>query len=60
MDFPKPITIGNNVWIGANVIVLKGTVLGDNTVVGTGSVVKGEYPSNCVIVGNPAKIIKRI
>lgn len=45
-----PVHIGNNVWIGANCIILRGTILGDNCVVGAGALIKGEYPSNSVIV----------
>ena len=48
------IMIGKNVWIGANVTILKNSVIGDNCVVGAGSVVRGEYHSNTLIVGNPA------
>jgi acetyltransferase-like isoleucine patch superfamily enzyme len=59
-DTPEEIIIGNNVWIGMNAIILKGTVLGDNCVVGAGSVVKGVYETNSLIVGNPAKFIKKI
>ena len=44
------ITIGKNCWIGANTIILKGTTIGDNSVVGAGSVIKGEYPSNSTII----------
>ncbi len=60
-DFAKtqPIEIGENVFIGCNSIILKGTKIGDNSVVGAGSVVHGEFPDNCVIAGNPAKIIKQ-
>ncbi|PIP91657.1 MAG: hypothetical protein COW01_01640 [Bdellovibrionales bacterium CG12_big_fil_rev_8_21_14_0_65_38_15] len=56
----KAITIGNNVWIGANSIILKGVNLGDNVVVGTGSVVTKSFPNNSVIAGVPAKLIKTI
>lgn len=45
-----PITIGNNVWIGANTIILRGTSIGDNCVVGAGSVMKGSFPPNSLIV----------
>lgn len=48
------IEIGKNVWIGANVTILKDTVIGDNCVIGAGSVVKGTYRSNIMIAGNPA------
>ena len=54
----KEIHIGENVFIGCNSIILKGTVLGDNCIVGAGSVVCGKFPSNVIIAGNPAKIIK--
>ncbi len=56
-DCPKCIIIGNNVWIGINSIILKGTSIGDNSVVGAGSIVKGQYPPNSIICGNPAKIV---
>lgn len=55
-----PITIGDNCFIGMNSIILKGTTLGDNVVVGAGSIVHGTFPDNCIIAGNPAKIIRRI
>lgn len=56
----KPVKIGKNCFIGCNSIILKGTVLGNGCVVGAGAVVCGEFEDNCVIVGNPAKVIKRI
>lgn len=46
----SPVVIGNNVWIGANTVILRGTTIGDNCVVGAGSIVKGEYPAGTVIV----------
>ena len=55
-----PITIGDNCFIGMNSIILKGTTLGNNVVVGAGSVVHGTFPDNCIIAGNPAKIIKHL
>lgn len=54
----KEIHIGQNCFIGCNSIILKGTVLGDGCVVGAGSVVCGVFPDNCVIAGNPARIIR--
>lgn len=54
----RPITIGEGCFIGANSIILKGTKLGNNVVVGAGSVVCGTFPDNVIIAGNPAKIIK--
>lgn len=53
----KEIHIGKNCFLGCNSIILKGTVLGDNCVVGAGAVVSGKFKDNCVIVGNPAKIL---
>ena len=56
----RPITLGDNVWLGGGVIVLPGVTIGDNTVVGAGSVVTKDLPANVVAVGNPARIIKKI
>lgn len=56
----KPIKIGKNCFIGCNSIILKGTVLGDGCVVGAGAVVIGKFEDNCVIAGNPARIINRL
>lgn len=55
--FLKPITIGSNCFVGMRTIILPGTTIGDNVIVGAGSVVKGTYPDNVVICGNPAKIL---
>lgn len=60
LEYAKPITIGNNVWIGGNVVVLPGVTIGDNVVIGAGSVVNKDIPSNVVAVGNPCKVIKEI
>lgn len=54
----RPITIGEGCFIGANSFILKGTTLGNNVVVGAGSVVSGTFPDNVIIAGNPAKIVK--
>lgn len=54
----KPIKIGDGCFIGANSIILKGTTLGRNVVVGAGSVVHGTFPENVIIAGNPARIVK--
>lgn len=56
----SPIVIGDNCFIGMNSTILKGTTLGNNVVVGAGSVVHGSFPDNCIIAGNPAKIIRQI
>jgi acetyltransferase-like isoleucine patch superfamily enzyme len=55
--FLKPIRVGSNCFIGMRSILLPGTILGDNVIVGAGSVVKGTFPDNVVIAGNPAKIL---
>lgn len=54
----KPVVIEDNVFIGCNCILLKGTHLGEGCVVGAGSVVHGSFPANCTIAGNPARMIK--
>lgn len=55
-----PIQIGKNCFIGCNVLILKGSKIGDNCVVGAGAVVSGIFEDNCVIAGNPAKVIRRV
>lgn len=54
----REISIGNNCFIGMNTIILKGSIIGDNSIVGAGSVVSGKYKSNSIIYGNPAEVIK--
>ena len=56
----KEIRIGRNCFIGCNTIILKGTVLGDGCVVGAGAVVSGRFGDNCVIAGNPARVIRTL
>lgn len=57
---PRPIKIGDNVWLGVNVIVMKGVTIGDNVVIGAGSVVTKDIPANVIAAGNPCRIIKQI
>ena len=59
-EYAFPITIGNNVWIGANVVINPGVSIGDNTVIGSGSVITKDIPSNVVAVGNPCKVLREI
>lgn len=60
LEYAKPIEVGNNVWIGGNVVVLPGVKIGDNAVIGAGSIVNKDIPANTVAVGNPCKVIKEI
>ena len=56
----RPISIGNDVFIGMNCIILKGSIIGDGSVIGAGSVVSGHIPPGSVAIGNPAKVVKTI
>ena len=58
-SYCKGVHIGAGTWVGINVTILQGTEIGRNCVIGAGSVVKGTFPSRCVIAGHPARIIKR-
>ena len=60
LEYVKKIKVGNNVWIGGNVVVLPGVTIGDNVVIGAGSVVTKDIPSNVLAFGNPCKAIKKI
>lgn len=60
LEYAYPITIGNNVWIGGNVVILPGVTIGDNAVIGAGSVVTKDIPTNALAVGNPCKVVKEI
>ncbi len=56
----KPVKIGNNVWIGGNVVILPGVTIGDNAVIGAGSLVTKDIPTAMLAVGNPCKVIRPI
>jgi len=60
VELGKPITIGDDCWIGGQAVINPGVTLGDNVVVGSGAVVTKSFPSNVVIAGNPARIIKKL
>lgn len=60
LEYALPITVGNNVWIGGGVTVLPGVEIGDNCVIGAGSVVVKSIPANSVAVGNPCKVIRKV
>ena len=59
-EWAKPVTIGDNVWIGGSVTILPGVTIGDNVTIGAGSVVVKDIPSNTIAAGNPCKVIKTL
>ncbi|MCI6156563.1 MAG: sugar O-acetyltransferase [Peptoniphilaceae bacterium] len=60
LEYAYPITVGDNVWIGAGVQVMPGVRIGSNVVIGGGSIVTKDIPSDSVAVGNPCKVIRKI
>ena len=58
LEYAREIKVGSNVWFGGNVVVLSGVNIGDNSIIGAGSVVVKDVPKNTVVAGNPAKVIK--
>ncbi len=60
LEAARPITIGDNVWIGGGAIVCPGVTIGDNTVIGAGAVVTKDIPANVVAVGNPARPVRTL
>ena len=60
IGIPKPVNIGDNVWIGGGVTILPGVTIGNNTVVAAASVVTKSFPEDVVVAGNPARIIKHL
>ncbi len=59
-EFGKPVTVGDNVWIGGGSVILPGVTIGSNTTIGAGSVVTKDIPANCVAAGNPCRVIRNI
>ena len=57
---PAPIIIGRNVWIGANVTILKGVTVGDNAIVAAGSIVTKDVPADVIVVGAPARVVRSV
>jgi len=57
-ELAKPVTIGDNVWIGGGAIVCPGVTIGDNSTIGAGSVVTRDIPPNVLAVGNPCRIVR--
>ncbi|GHB45850.1 maltose O-acetyltransferase [Streptomyces viridiviolaceus] len=60
LEAARPITIGDNVWLGGGVIVLPGVTIGDDSVIGAGSVVTKDVPAGVVAVGNPARVVRSL
>ena len=60
LESALPIKIGEDCWLGGNVTVCPGATIGDRTVIGAGSVVTHDIPSDCMAAGNPCKVIKRL
>lgn len=58
--YALPVKIEDGVWIGGGSIILPGVIIGQNSVIGAGSVVTHSIPANCVAVGNPCRVIKQI
>jgi len=59
-ELPRPVTIGNNVWVGGSVTITPGVSIGDNSIIGAGSVVTRDVPAGVVAVGNPCRVIRPI
>jgi len=57
---PKQVTLGDNVWLGVNAVVLKGVSIGKNSIIGANSVVVSDIPENVIAAGNPCRVIKKI
>lgn len=59
-EFAKPVTIGDDCWIGGKVVICPGVTIGSGSVIGAGSVVTKDIPEDCLAVGNPAKVIRKL
>ena len=60
VELGKPVTIGDNVWIGGNTVINPGVTIGSNVVIGSGSVVTKNIPDGVIAAGNPCKVIRQI
>lgn len=60
LEYSLPIKVGNNVWFGGNVVVLPGVTIGDNCVIGAGTVVNRDVEPDSLVVGNPCRVVRKI
>jgi len=60
MGIHQPVIVQDNVWVGESAIICKGVTIGENSVIGAGSVVARDIPNDCIAVGNPAKMVKKL
>lgn len=60
LEAARPVTIGNNVWLGGRSVILPGVTIGDDSVIGAGAIVTRDVPPGVVVVGNPARVVKRV
>lgn len=60
LEYTHPVSIGDNVWIGTGAIILPGVTIGSNSVIGAGSVVTKDIPPDCLAVGNPCKVVRKV
>lgn len=60
VEFPKPIVIGEDVWIGGSAVICPNMTIGDRTIIGAGSVVTKDIPSNVFAAGNPYRVIRNL
>lgn len=58
LNYARPVVIGNHVWIGSEVLILKGSTIGDGSVIGARALVAGRIPANVVAAGNPARVVR--
>lgn len=58
--YAKPVHIEKNAWIGAKAMILSGVTVGENAIVGAGSIVTKDVPANMVVVGSPARVLRRV
>ncbi len=60
LQYNLPVRIGNNVWLGTGVMIMPGVTIGENSVIGAGSVVTKDIPANCIAAGNPCRVMRHI